>query len=116
MVTTKQIDLEINEIKKICDELTKELPVKAALRQQKKYKKKITLLRMVKKYLQTNPRIEFIENEQKRLKNLISKINDQFYEWSAPAGCKNPRSKYNAITDYKTLKEQLDVINYLINS
>lgn len=80
---------------------------------------KIEYLRGIKKYLESEPRQEYVEAEQKRLRDMASRIDDRFPAWCksmAPkdADPKTWRTMFNRETGLTKVKKQLKTIEFIL--
>lgn len=81
-----------------------------------KEKKKIEFNRFVIKYLETNPKENFLKQERERLKTLIANKSIQFKLWLPPANLepKKHKAAYNKHTGITEFNKQLKTIEYIL--
>ena len=80
-------------------------------------RKKISELRQIKLYLESNPRREYIEKEIGRLENLIKKTIDMFPDKpsTAPYLYKLLTNKIKSENEYNSNVKKVKTLKFLIN-
>jgi hypothetical protein len=103
MKTKKQIEIEISEIIKECEnELKeKEITIKKEKRIKKSRDKKISELRKIIRYIESNPSEKFINSEIERISNLLDK--------------KGEGKESEKIYPVKEWKMQLKTLKYILH-
>lgn len=115
MKTIKQVNADIKEVEKEIKELSEDKP----LSWEKKMQNKIIFMRTVIKYLETEPRIEFVKAELDRLTDSINKLNTGFVHWcnSLKENLTNTQAKNKFETEVgiKTMNKQLKTLRYILS-
>lgn len=96
---------ELAEIKNIVDK-----------RRLKAVKSRLSLVRLLKNYLESNPRPEYIEQAIKDLSTKIDILEDRYSPWrrNRNISARNPKAVYYAEVGMANLKKQLRTMKYLI--
>jgi hypothetical protein len=82
----------------------------------RKAKKRLVLLNDVIAYLETNPTAEFVNKERFRLADKLQKIRDGFPDYLANIDSREDMSGYLAKMGGKLIKDQIKVLNYILQS
>lgn len=88
-----------------------------------KARKRMTLLKEVVLYLESNPNKEFVESEQAKISERIRKIKSEFPAWKKAQTKEflqsmtetKQKSKYHLDMGLKTLNSQLQTLNYILS-
>lgn len=112
MKTLKDIKAEEKELIKELTEL-KDIVDKRRL---KAVKSRLSLIRLLKNYLESNPRPEYIEQAIKDLSTKIGILKDRYDLWrkDRDISARNPKAVYYTEVGMANLKKQLRTMKYLI--
>lgn len=118
MKTIDELKKEIEEIRKPYLENGK-LKFNPSEKTKKKINTRIRYIQECIRYLETNLREEFIEEEINRLKNTIEVFNNRFDEWNkntlpAEREFEDPRTYYEKVNNYTHIKSQIKTLKYIL--
>ena len=116
MKTLNDINKEILEAHAIMVEADK-LSTKKAERLYKKMNKQIIWLKHIKRYLESNPRPEFVQSELETIIMRIGRIDEGYLIWAAGRAItsyKDPKKAYTNEMGLPTLKEQMKTLKYIL--
>jgi len=117
MKTINDINKEITDAHKLLVEASK-LNTKKAKNICKRLNKRIKQLKIIKLYLESNPRPEFIRNERDTVLRHIASIDSGYVLWAAGrvlTAYKDPKKAYTNDMGLPALKEQLKTLKYILD-
>lgn len=112
MKTLESIKAELGVARKLAEkQLSKS--------EEKRLDKELKMLYQCQLYLETEPTKTFLEKQKTEVTRKIKIVNEGFDVWMRNNqkecdGVKNPKSKYYSLMGMKTLKLQLNTLNFLL--
>jgi hypothetical protein len=116
MKTIQDINKEIIDTHKLLVE-TEKVKTKKGKRLFLKFNKQLIFLKHIKRYLETNPRPEFVQKQLEDVVFRIGHIDDQYLIWQAGRQLttyKDPKKAYTNEMGLPILKEQLKTLKYIL--
>lgn len=105
MKTLKDINSDIKDLRKVLENIDPETDKRLF----NKAKKQLAFARLVKQYLQTEPREDFIKSEIRRLQSFIAKFDERTEKWLRKE--KGEQAKELGIPQ---MKKQISTMHYIL--
>ena len=117
MKTLNQINKEIIDAHKLLVEANK-INSKKAKTLFKRLNKRIIWLKLIKAYVESNPREAFVQSEKEMILIRIARIDSGYAIWAAGRALgkyKDPKKTYTNEMGLPALKEQLKTLKYILD-
>jgi predicted nuclease with TOPRIM domain len=111
MKTAQEVEKEINDIIKSIKKESTKVEVGRA-------KREVEFLRQIKRYLETEPREEFIKEEVITIQSRLENINRNFEAWKVGRSLtqyKDPYSAYLTACGVNGMKAQLKTLQFILS-
>lgn len=115
----KEINQEIKYTKNEIKDLEAFKEITSNKRKIAKLKEKLTFFKTMIAYLETEPRLEYLQKESAKISEKLAKIESEYrlpfnHEKMPKAHLTKLKNEYNKMYDVKKLKMQLSAVSYLI--
>ena len=116
MKTINDINKKMAEAHKLLVESSK-IDTKKAKNICKRLNKQLRFLKLIKTYLESNPRPEFVQSELETITMRIGRIDEGYLVWAAGRAItsyKDPKKAYTNEMGLPQLKEQMKTLKYIL--